>query len=310
MDKNWPKSRRAELPESLLAEPFSVEDALDLGIAPSRLRAHDFHRPFRGVRSLVDTVDTHALCHAYAPIMQNGQLFSHLTAARLYGFPLPQRLQTSDRLDIWAESVQAKAEGVIGHRSASVPSGLVDGLPVVDPRYVLVQIADVLGWDDLVMVGDFLVRRKWPLADVGGLNEVLRESRGVRGIRNLRLAMSDVRPGTDSPMESKLRLVLIRGGLREPVIGHTITTPDGAFIGTPDLAYIPERIAIEYEGDGHRTDRRVFVGDIERRELMQEQDWYVIRVVSAHLYPNPAWLINRVRQQLVLRAPGGPSNAL
>jgi very-short-patch-repair endonuclease len=111
-------------------------------------------------------------------------------------------------------------------------------------------------------------------------------------------------------METKLRLALVGSGLREPVIGHTITTPDGAFIGTPDLAYIPERIAIEYEGDGHRTDRRVFQGDIERRELMQEQDWYVIRVVSSHLYPNPAWLTNRVRQQLALRAPNSASIAL
>src|SRR5476651_1103513 len=129
MSKNRRMSRRAELPESLLSGPFSVEDALDLGIATGRLRAHDFLRPFRGVRSLAETVDTEELCRAYAPIMQPGQLFSHLTAARLYGFPLPQRLQTSDSLDVWAEGVQAKANRVIGHRSASVPSRLVHDLP-------------------------------------------------------------------------------------------------------------------------------------------------------------------------------------
>jgi hypothetical protein len=303
-------SRRAELPEALAPEPFSVEDAQELGIGPSRLRSQDFHRPFRGVRSLSEAAGTLGLCRAYAPIMQRGQFFSHLTAARLYGFPLPPRLQSSDLLDVWAETVQAKTAGVIGHRSNPVPFRLVEGLPVVDPRHVLVQIADQLGHDYLVAAGDYLVRRKLPLETIGTIHDVVRESGGVRGIRALRHAMRQVRPGTDSPMETKLRLVLVRGGLREPVIGHTITTEDGAFIGTPDLAYIPERIAIEYEGDGHRTDRRVFQSDIERRELMQEQHWYVIRVVSSHLYPNPAWLINRVRQQLILRAPRRPSNAL
>jgi len=250
----------------------------------------------------MDIVDTRTLCATYAPIMQRGQLFSHLTAARLYGFPLPRRLEFSEQLDVWAECIQAKAEGVIGHRSAPVPSQLVDGLAVVDPRHVLVQIASRLSRDDLVVIGDFLLRRKRPLSTAASLSNVIRASHRVRGIRPLRLAMNDVRPGTDSPMETRLRLALVRGGLREPVIGHTITTPDGAFIGTPDLAYVPERIAIEYEGDVHRTDRGVFVGDIERRELMQEQDWYVIRVVSSHLFPNPAWLVNRVRQQLALRA--------
>ena len=118
-----------------------------------------FHRPFRGVRSLGGASGTSERCHAYLPIMQPGQLFSHLTAARLLDFPLPPRLQLSDEIDIWAEGVQAKTAGIIGHRSAVIPSRLVDGLPVVDPSHVFVQIANMLGRDDLVAVGDYLVRR-------------------------------------------------------------------------------------------------------------------------------------------------------
>lgn len=242
--------------------------------------------------------------------MQPGQLFSHVTAAQIYGMPLPRALESAEDLDIWAEGVQAKASGVIGHRSAPLQGRIVDGLPVVAPAQVLVQLAGTLARDQLVVVGDFLVQRKHPLSTMPELIRVVRGATGVRGIRRLRLAMLDVRPRTDSPMETRLRLALVRAGLPEPVIGHTITTADGAFIGTPDLAYEAERIAIEYEGDVHRTDRRTFTADIERRELMQEQGWYVIRVVASHLYPNPAWLINRVRQQLLQRHPNRPSNAL
>jgi very-short-patch-repair endonuclease len=242
--------------------------------------------------------------------MQPGQLFSHVTAARLYDFPLPSRLRAGNELDIWAETVQAKSAGTAGHRSSWLPSRLLEGLPVVAPVQVLIQIANHLSRDELVVVGDHLVRRKQPLSTVEEIHSVVREIRGVRGIRTLRLAARDVRPGTDSPMETKVRLALVRAGLPEPVIGYTIRTPEGAFIGTPDLAYIRERIAIEYEGDGHRTDRRIFSNDIERRELMQEQDWYVIRVVSAHLFPSPTWLVNRVRQQLLLRSRHGRADRL
>jgi hypothetical protein len=242
--------------------------------------------------------------------MAPGDLFSHVTAARLYGFPLPRRLEGQTRLDVWSESVQAKDAGVIGHRSRWLPSRTIDGLPVVDPVHVLVQLASLLGRDDLTAVGDYLVRRKEPLATVTRIREVVGSSKGVRGIRSLRLAVADVRAGTDSPMETRLRLAIVRGGLPEPVIGHTITTADGAFVGTPDLAYVAQRIAIEYEGDIHRVDRLTFVNDIERRERMQEEDWYVIRVISGHLNPDPAWLLNRIRQQLHLRRDLTPSNAL
>ena len=79
-------------------------------------------------------------------------------------------------------------------------------------------------------------------------------------------------------------------------------TPDGDFIGTPDLAYIPERIAIEYEGAQHRDDPRIYADDIERRERMQEAGWYVIRVVSDHVFFQPDWLATRIRRALVQRA--------
>jgi very-short-patch-repair endonuclease len=104
-------------------------------------------------------------------------------------------------------------------------------------------------------------------------------------------------------METRLRLLLIDAGLPEPVIGNTIFDWTGAFVGTPDLAYVAERIAIEYEGDGHRSDPAVFAEDIERRERMQEAGWYVIRVIKDHVFRKQAWLVDRVRRQLRERHP-------
>jgi len=297
-------SHRKPLPEALRDSHFSVEDALELGIPRGRLRSQDIERPFRGVRSAAfDRNETLELCRAYLPIMQPAQMFSHHTAARIYGIPLRRQRNSGAKLDVWAPYVQPKSGGIIGHRSRPLPIRYVKGFPVVAPAQVWVQLAASLSLDDLIIAGDYLVRKKRPLCTLESLESAVRDARGVRGIRLLRIALIYIRAGTLSPMETLTRLVLVRGGLPEPVIGHTIFDPSGGFIGTPDLAYVDEQIAIEYEGEDHWANRRVFADDIERRELMQEAGWYVIRVVADHVYRQQQWLVERVARQLRERRP-------
>src|SRR5690606_15991734 len=68
---------------------FRVKDALARGVSPGRLRSSDLAAPFQGVRSLVESPDTPALCHAYATKMRADAAFSGVTAAQLWGIPLP-----------------------------------------------------------------------------------------------------------------------------------------------------------------------------------------------------------------------------
>ncbi len=162
------------------------------------------------------------------------------------------------------------------------------------------SLAGVLSIDELVVAGDFLVRRKRPLSTLPLLREAVARMARMRGASRLRQAVQEVRPGTDSPPESRVRLVIVRSGLPEPTVGHTVIDTDGYFVGTPDLAYIPERIAIEYEGDGHRTDARVFRDDIARRELFEIAGWRVLRVTSDDLR-DTVHLVERVRRLLAQR---------
>jgi len=294
---------RAPLPPALSTAPFGVQDARELGVPPGRLRARDLLAPFRSVRThVLDWSDISAVCSAYAVNLAPEQLFSHVTAARLLGVPLPWRLESREAIDVWAPEIQPRGAGVIGHRSAPVPSFIVNGLPVVAPARVWIQLGPLLGQTSLVAAGDYLVQRKQPLASLTDLAQAVDAAVGVRGVRSLRVALGLVRAGTDSPMETRLRLLLVRAGLPEPVIHHPIFDWTGGYVGAPDLAYVSERIALEYEGDGHRTDPAVFADDIERRERMQEAGWYVIRVIKGHVFERPGWLIDRVRRQLRERA--------
>ncbi len=109
-----------------------------------------------------------------------------------------------------------------------------------------------------------------------------------------------VRPGTDSPRETQTRLIITRAGLPEPVIGFKVFDDRGDFIGTPDLFYPKYRIAMEYEGDGHRISVQTFNDDIERTEQFQDAHCRYVRITRDHI-DHPHRLVSRVRNALIQR---------
>ena len=84
----------------------------------------------------------------------------------------------------------------------------------------------------------------------------------VRGVRQLRELLPLVDPGAASPKESWLRLLLIDNGF--PIPETQIPVLDGyvpfAFL---DMGWRHIHLAVEYDGDQHRTDRPQYVKDIE-----------------------------------------------
>lgn len=313
-------SRRRPLPSHLTDTPFSTTDALTRGVPPSRLRAQDLEAPFHGIRRLRETpLDSsshptvvaerrHAEllgdCRAFLQRAGRPIIFSHVTAARLYRLPLPWQLDSRHRIDVAALTPDhaPQGDGIVGHRLVRelVSVQRLSGLLVPSPIDVWVQLAALLSTDQLVEVGDALVRRKAPLAALGELRNCVERTRHRRGARRLRDSIRWVRSGTDSPAETRMRLILVRAGLPEPVIGHTVYDSDGYFVGTPDLSYVGQRIALDYEGEIHRVDEETFASDIERREQFQDADWRHIRVVKDHLR-NPHWLVDRVGYALAQR---------
>lgn len=232
--------------------------------------------------------------------MRGGEFFSHATAANLYDLPLPRQLQDRVELDVSGRTSRPRAVGVLGHRSLDSPLRHIHGLPVTEASRLFLELATILDADGLIIAGDALVRRKLPPTTFGELQAEL-ERPGARNSRFARAALRMVRPGTDSPMETRLRLAIVRAGLKEPVIGQVVRSSAGDYLGRPDLAYPNERIAIEYEGGHHRTDARVFVDDITRRELMQDAGWLVIRVISRDVLGPQHRLIDRIRRALAER---------
>lgn len=276
-------TRRGDL-DPRLGVQFSVSAARDAGVPRSRLRASDLQTPFNGARSTTPITELIGLCRAYLPVAPSRFAFSHVTAARLYGITLPARLEGERALDVAVPlgSSQPRRRGVTAHRVGELGIRELRDLPLLAPCVVWLQLARWLDVDELVVAGDSLVRRKGRLTDLATLQESVDAAANARGIRACRAALADVRAGTDSAQESRLRLAIVRAGLPEPSIGHRVFR-EGAFVGTPDLAYPVERIAIEYQGHTHWEDEAAVASDIARRELFIRADWRVLEVTSSRL---------------------------
>jgi very-short-patch-repair endonuclease len=270
------------------------------------LRAQDVVQPFHGVNLVgAPPDDLRGRCQALAELFRPGDAFSHTTAAALLGAPLP-RLRDARLHVIVADANRMRRPGVVGHRATHLPLTLYHGLPIVAPPQVFAQLGALLGHDDLVAVGDFLVtpnrRATTPaLTDLAALEAGI--ARGARGAVRARSALRDVRVGAESPMETRLRLLLMRSGLPEPLLNPAVRIGDRVL--HPDILYPAWRVAIEYEGEQHRTDARRWRDDIRRAERFADAGWRMLRVTKDDVLKEPEQLLARVCRALAKRAPAG-----
>jgi hypothetical protein len=276
---------RRALPAHLAAHPFHVADADAAGIGEGRLRGPDLWRPFHGVRaSTTIPRSLVATCAAYSARMRSSEVFSHGTAAELHGLPVPHRLRGQVHVAAFAPEGLPRAAGVRGHRILPGDVRVVRrfGVPLVHPVDAWCQLADSLTERELIVMGDALVRRQQPLATLDALAHAVRRRSGRRGQRRLVGALRRIRPRTDSPQETELRLDIVDFGLPEPAVNVEISDHDGRRIAIADLAFPGYRVAAEYDGEHHRTDRAQYARDVDRLDDVVHEGWRVVRFNASH----------------------------
>lgn len=106
--------------------------------------------------------------------------------------------------------------------------------------------------------------------------------RGARGIRQLNRALELYDPGAESPQETWLRLLLIHSGFPRPQTQIPVPGPSGEPRYFLDMGWEAIGVAVEYDGEHHRTDQASYRKDIIRLEYIQSKGWIVIRVVAKH----------------------------
>lgn len=126
---------------------------------------------------------------------------------------------------------------------------------------------------------------------------------GGRGVRRLRSVLKLVDGGAESPQETRVRLLLVSAGLPPPETQIQFTDEFGAARIRVDMGWREWRVAVEYDGVQHWSDRYQRSWDIDRIAILETMGWAVVRI-SAEMLSRPEVIIERVRSKL--RAAGCP----
>ncbi len=216
-----------------------------------------------------------------------------LAAAALHG---SDWIDDDERIElIWGN--QHAPSGVITRNVRVQPDEVttVAGLPVTTSARTAYDVARQLPRGEAVARLDALMRAS-PFSAEEVLLVAKRYPR-ARGLRRLRAAIPLVDAGAASPKETWLRLLLIDAGM--PVPETQIAVNEGwRMVGVLDMGWERYKVAVEYDGDHHRTNRRQYARDQWRLRKLEELGWIVIRVIAED---NPRDVVTRVRGALTRR---------
>jgi GNAT superfamily N-acetyltransferase len=288
-------------------------------VPTQRLGRSDLTHPTRGVHALVEPATLLARAAAFELAMPSDRAFSHLTAAVLWGLPLPRRLERAATGQAAALHViaptrdgMAKREGVVGHRGlelravASPPGTAVRVVDLADTWCDLGELPrGSMSIADLVVVGDAAVAlldaRAGRAVGVRALREALAARNRPRGAVMLRRALTLVRPGVRSPMESRARLMFVDAGFPEPEVNAPLTDSAGEWLAEGDLVWRRQRLVGEYQGEEH-ADRRRRSRDAFRQSLVEGHGWRVKELWAEDLHRGPRrrWTLMSFARELDL----------
>ncbi len=187
--------------------------------------------------------------------------------------------------------------GIVVHSYDLAPSEIcvVDGVRITTPERTAFDIGRLLAPDRAIPILDALANASnLKTADVVRLAE---GKHGARGVRRLRAVLALVDGGAESPQETRVRLVLVRAGLPAPETQIEFVDEFGIARIRVDMGWREWRVAVEYDGVQHWSDRYQRSWDIDRIAMLEAMGWVVIRV-SAELLSRPDVVVDRVRRKL------------
>ncbi|WP_125981429.1 endonuclease domain-containing protein [Bifidobacterium goeldii] len=240
---------------------------------------------------------TQRCAQASARVGGNPILFGMTTALELQEIALPTRYSASDTvLHTVASTPSRRIVTVDGTLCAHVWKPIsTDATAVVyinrtvcalHPFHVWAQLARHLALDELITLGDSVLSACAQPPSV--LAEFINKIRGFAGRTACLQALPHIRAGVASPMESRARLAVTQHGIPNPEINYIVRGEkfaSGANM-TLDLAWPHCRVAVEYDGDHHRTDKTQWRRDQEKRERLRSHGWIVIIITADDLCDN------------------------
>jgi Protein of unknown function (DUF559) len=222
-----------------------------------------------------------------------GAAFAGRTAGWLHGLDLPP----CDPVEVIADpSLRLSTRaGLLVRRQILQPAEIVTckGFPTTSAIRTVADLAWRLRLVEAVQAIDMALQRG--LVDMELLHALSARLFGKKGVKKLRRVVDLAEPASESPMETRLRLLLVLSGLPRPQAQAELVDRDGRFVARADLYYPTARLVIEFDGSTHKAS---LVEDSRRQNRLLAAGYSILRFTTADLVGTPQSVVDLVRHKL------------
>jgi uncharacterized protein DUF559 len=284
-------------PDALRGRVFRGTWAVEQGLLTrGQLRSRAWRRLREDVYADAGQPDTHRLqARAVCLVMPPAAALGGRTAAEMYG--LLDVARPSDPVEVVVPpGARWHPQPGIAVRSAALTGDVVRRGPWLRWTSGVRTAADLARREppvEAVVLLDQLVRAG--VVDLAELRAAVAALPRCRGSARARTAVAAADGLAESPQETRVRLVLLSGGLPSPVAQYVVRGAAG-FVARVDFAWPEDRLALEYDGTWH-SEPGQFARDRERLNRLTAAGWRVLFVTAADLR-RPERLVARVRAAL------------
>jgi len=285
------------VPAELTAGPFTLKEAILAGLDRGHLKGASWRRIGPAVYVWTGLRDAPEVTIEAARLrLPSVAVFSGLTAAWLHGLDV-EACQPIEVTVPKGSGVSARS-GLAVRRDAISPKEVVRvrGKRVTTVLRTLCDLSSRLSVTEAVTVVDMALHAG--LVSVDDLKGLCARRTHSFGAARLRRVVGFAEPAAESPMESRLRMVLLLGGLPRPLAQAPLHDSRGRFLGRPDLYYPSHRLGLEYDGGTHRTS---LVEDNRRQNRLLTAGIRLLRFTAGDVFQNPDTIRTQVRGYLASR---------
>lgn len=276
--------RTARIPAELKSRPFSLDEARNLGVTKSALRGKSWERVgSRLYRWRGASDDTLEVIRAYRRVLPREAVFVGRTAAWVHGLDV----NATDPIQVCVGGLHSRAGLEVRHADVSRETVVIQRVPVTTFERTLLDVCAWLPPVEALVVLDMAVTR---IANAE-MHQYADAARGRVGASRLRWLAGIAAPA-ESPMETRLRWLLIDAGLPAPEVQTDLYDNGGEFIGRADLYYASAHLVIEFDGGNHRER---LVRDDRRQNRLVRAGYRILRYTSADLHHRPDAIVAEIR---------------
>ena len=120
-------------------------------------------------------------------------------------------------------------------------------------------------------------------------------------------SLASIAAPAESPMETRLRWLLIQAGLPYPEVQANLRDASARFVGRADLYYPAARLVLEFDGGNHRER---LVEDNRRQNALVDAGYRLLRFTAADIHGRPGVVVAQVRAALGNRGDAGQTYVL